>query len=492
MTRTGAQRKKKAILGLDVGTTGTKALITGTDGIVLAKGYQGYSLISDGNKVEQNADDWISACIFAVREALRITVDLSIDAISLSTQGGSTVMVDEEFRPVGNAWTWMDGRSAEEVKELADKLGEAHFYNAAGWKLNACFDPAKIMHFRKSTSKKVKYLTTLEYVNYFLAGKDVIDPGNAAIRQLYNIKTGEWDDDILRAAGASKGELPQIKPTGEYIGGLTEYAAEKFGLAPGIPVYNGGHDQYCASIGSGALSIGDMLLSTGTAWVVMGITREALFTDTFIAPGPHPIKGLYGAIASLACSGASLQWYKDNFLEEGFDVINYEIEKRYGGKSSPFFYPYLTGAGYPVWRPSAKGVFAGFTLDHGKFDFAGAIMEGVAFGLKRTLADFAENGAVTKKLKIMGGAANSEIWKRIISAVADIPMEQMRETDTCALGAAMIAAVNAGIYENYEQAAQAFVKSDPIPKADIQEIQMYSDKYREYIRMWDFIEACYK
>ena len=481
-----------AVIGLDIGTTGTKALVVDANGEILSKGYHGYRLICDGRKIEQNADDWISASTLSIKEALEKAKYPQIDAISLSTQGGSTVMVDENYRPVENAWTWMDGRAAEEAKMLRELFGNEYFYQTTGWKLGDCSDAAKIIYFKKKRSTSVKYLTTLEYANHFLTGQAVIDPSNAAMRQLFNIRQGNWDSEILRVVGITEADLPRLCPTGALVGGLTDSAARKLGLVAGIPVYNGGHDQYCASIGSGAIFDGDMLLSAGTTWVVMGITEKPLFTDSFIAPGIHPIPGLFGNIASLVCSGVSFQWYKDNFLVEDFDAIDREIEKRYGGISALHFYPYLIGANHPVWNPAAKGTFTGFSLENDKFDFARAIMEGVAFGLKQTLDDFGKNGLTAKKLKIMGGAANSMIWKRIVAAVVDIPIEQMREPDTCALGAAMIAARGIGICDTYEQAARVFVHADPLPAADSKEVSDYKKQYEEYQRMWDCVQVYYK
>ena len=480
------------VIGIDIGTTGAKAIAVSGDGRILAKGYSGYALLGEGRQVEQDADEWIRASAFAVKECVRAIGEARVEAISLSTQGGSTVAVDERFRPLGMAWTWMDGRAQEETKRLENQRGEAYFYPTTGWKLNSAFDAAKVPRMKKEGYVGERYLTTLEYVNWFLTGRAVADPTNAAMRQLFNIRKNDWDDTILQVAGIRRSELPEILPTGAFLGGLRRGAAEEIGLPEGTPVYNGGHDQYCASIGAGATSAGDMLLSTGTTWVVMGITRRPLFTDTFIAPGIHPIKGLYGSIASLACSGASLQWYKNRFLNEGFDAVNRGVEECYAEQNDLFFYPYLTGANYPVWQPAAKGTFTGFDLSNGKFDFAKAIMEGVSFGLKRTLADFERNGCPVRSLKIMGGAAKSGIWKRIIAAVTDIPIRQMREPDTCALGAAMIAAVGAGFYPDYKTAAGAMVRTDRVEPAAAEEAAYYDGKYNRYMKMWDCIERFYR
>lgn len=171
-------------------------------------------------------------------------------------------------------------------------------------------DAAKVRYMKKAgiAGKGWKYLTTLEVLNRFLTGRIVVDPTNAAMRQLYNVEKNDWDEKLMEAGTITREELPEVKPTGAQIGTLTEEAAVRMGLKVGIPVFNGAHDQYCASIGGGVVSEGEMLLSAGTTWVLMGVGKKPLFTESHIAPGRHPVKGLYGAITSLVgseppCSG---------------------------------------------------------------------------------------------------------------------------------------------------------------------------------------------
>ena len=197
------------VIGIDIGTTGAKAIAVSGDGRILAKGYSGYALLGEGRQVEQDADEWIRASAFAVKECVRAIGEARVEAISLSTQGGSTVAVDERFRPLGMAWTWMDGRAQEETKRLENQLGEAYFYQTTGWKLNSAFDAAKVPRMKKEGYVGERYLTTLEYVNWFLTGRAVADPTNAAMRQLFNIRKNDWDDTILQVAGIRRSELPE-------------------------------------------------------------------------------------------------------------------------------------------------------------------------------------------------------------------------------------------------------------------------------------------
>jgi len=481
-------------IGLDVGTTGAKALIVDERGSVLGKGYAGYKLISEGRCVEQRADDWTECGSAAIRQALEGRDVSQIAAVSLSTQGASTVAIDGCGQPIGNAVTWMDYRAITEANELAELLGDDYIYRNTGWRMNPALDAAKIMHMKRSGEyKNVKcYLSTVEYVNLFLTGNPVCDPTNSSIRQLYNVPGGGYDSRILDAAGLRYDELPEILPTGALVGKITPEAAAATGIPEGTPVYNGAHDQYCASIGTASVENGDLLLSAGTTWVVMGIDDKPLFTDTYIAPAVHPVPGLYGAIASLVGSGASLQWFKNHFVDEGFREIDEKAGLRGQKANELFFYPYLSGVGYPFWNPDARASFTGVSLEHDKFDFARSIMEASAFSVRRTLEDFTANGFAPKTLRIMGGAAKSKLWCGLIAAAANLEVEVSAENEACALGAAMIAAKGLGVYSNFRDAVSAMAAKTRSVAPERELTEALSSKYEKYQRMWSCIAGYYE
>ena len=484
----------KYVIGIDVGTTCTKALLVDEAGAVAGQGSEGYALISSGSCIEQQAQEWTRAVAAAVRQAVQGIDGAQVAAISFSTQGGSTVAVDADGRFLGNAWTWMDGRSTREADEIERQVGGDYVYRTTGWRINPALDAAKLRRMKSlpEYAGAVQYWTTLEVVNGYLTGRPVLDPTNAAMRQLYSVAANDWDPTMLRAAGVRREELPEVLPTGALVGTLLPGAAAELGLPAGIPVYNGAHDQYCASIGAGAVHDGDMLLSAGTTWVVMGIGRKPLFTDSYIAPGKHPVEGLYGAIASLVCSGASLQWFKNNFLPEEFDEMNRVVAQRRGTTGELCFYPYLAGAAYPLWVPNARGAFVGINLEHDRFDFARAIMEGVAFGVRRALDDFRRSGSDIRSITMMGGASRSPVWIQMIASAAQVPILRLNQSDVCALGAASIAACGAGIYESYSAAAAAMVHTEAVYEPIPEEVAYYDEKFRRYDAMWQHMRAYYE
>lgn len=485
---------KRYIIGIDVGTTCTKVIAIDEDGRIAGQGSQGYELISSGACVEQCAEDWVETVTVAIRQATENIDKSCICGISCSTQGGSTVAVRKDGSFIGNAWTWMDRRSGCQVEEIGDILGNHYVYHTTGSKISPSLDAAKIRNMKSipEYSDAVCYLTTLEVVNNFLTGKCVIDPSNAAMRQLLNIDRICWDEKMLEVAGITTEELPEIMPAGALVGRLSSSASAATELPEGIPIYNGAHDQYCASIGAGAIKPGDMLLSAGTTWVLMGITEKPMYTDSYIVPGRHPIDGLYGAIASLVGSGASMEWYHKNLMSADYDIMNKVVPERMESTKDLFFFPYVNGAPYPIHNSNAKGVFAGLTLEHDQFDMARALMEGVAFGVRRAAEDFESNGSKIESIVMMGGASKSPVWMQMIASITDIPVKRLNCSDVCAIGAAMIAACSAGIFDSYRAAADAIVAVEQVYEPDENEQAYYNEKFQKFDRLWSALSVYYK
>jgi len=481
------------VLGIDVGTSGTKALLLNDSGKTIGQGYKEYRLYSEGNRIEQNPDDWWDACIAAVKQAVSKENAAGVRAISLSTQGATMAALDTRGKPIGRALTWMDTRAQKEADKLESIMGKDEVYRICGWRSGPSFDAPKILWMKNNDEyKEAKlYLSTIEYINLKLTGRVAIDPTNAAIRQLYNVSTGGWDERILNAVGVSPGELPEILKTGALVGVLTDEAAVTLGLDKSVRVYNGAHDQYCASLGCGAVNDGDMFLSTGTTWVLMGITGKPIFSDTYISACTHPAEGLYGNMASLTGTGASYQWIKDTFLSiENFPSIDEKAAKETAKCGNVFFFPWLSGAAYPIWNMNARGGFIGMDFSHGPYSMALAVMESAAFSLKNAVKDFESHGFKPKAIRIMGGAAKSKVWLDILAAVMEVPLYKMEITDSCALGAAFIAATSEGWYSDYASAARAVVKQERIQEKTADR-NFYIEKFERYNRVLSTMREIY-
>jgi len=471
------------VIGLDVGTTGTKAVVVDASGNVLGSGYREYALKSEGGRVTQSANDWWDAAVYAVKAATKDIDKGGIVAMSLSTQGASMLCADADGDPKSEVITWMDTRAGEEAEELSNAVGREAVYRKSGWLPSAVLDVAKILWIKKNEpvlfETTDKFISTLEFMNMKLCGRCVIDPTNAAMRQLFNIETGKWDREILEFIGLSESRLPEVLPIGAPVGKLTPAAAEALGLSEDVTVYNGAHDQYCASVGCGAVESGDMLLATGTTWVVLGITDKLLYTDNHISPGIHAVPGKFGALASLVSAGSALNWYR-SIIDGNFRLMDEEAAKRQESAKDLFVLPYVCGAGFPHNRPDMRGVMIGLDKGHDRYDIARALMEGVAFEAAEVLSQFKENGMDISTLMMTGGAARSDLWSEIVGYVTGCDIWRMEEPETCCIGAAMTAAVGCGMFKDYSDCRSAMVKRHRLTLTDPAKREFYLEKGAKY------------
>ena len=471
-------------LGIDVGTTGTKVLAVDERGRVLGRGYREYSLeFPQPGWVTQDAADWWQACVEAVRAALPGVDAHQVAAIGLSTQGATMLPVDANGRPLCPALTWMDRRAQRESDELIAAIGEEALYHKAGWPPAPWLDAPKIAWLRRNQPEVFKtaalFVSTLEFMNFHLTGRWAIDPTNAAIRQLMDIHTGRWDAEILRFLDLNETRLPEILPSGACLGILTEETAKALGL-PRVKVYNGAHDQYCAAMGSGVHGPGELLLATGTTWVTLGVTDKPCYTASRLCPGPFPLIGRYGVMASMVSAGSALKWWK-GIAGGSYADMDRGAASRRESAADLLFYPYVAGAG-ALHPPGERAAVIGMTLRHDQYDLARALMEGVAFETRLLLEEFARQGIEPGTLIMTGGAAGSRLWSEIVGQVTGRAIVHTEETEGACLGAAMLAAVGEGIFADLNSCAAAMVRRRPFASADDsqQAFEFYEEKFYRY------------
>lgn len=301
---------------------------------------------------------------------------------------------------------------------------------------------------------------------------------------MYDISAAKWDSKLLSYAGIKSDMLPYVMPTGSYIGDVVSSVARELGIPNSVRVYNGAHDQYCAAIGSGALDTGDMLLSTGTTWVVLGITDKLVYTKSGISPGIYPAGG-YGAMGSIISSGASLKWLRNNLVEDDYKVIDKMAAERMKDAENVFFVPFLAGAGFPDFDIDVAAGIYGLRLDNNKYDVALALMEGVAFEAKTALSEFKNSGCPIERLTMIGGASRSSLWPKITGYITECEISVMDQTEACACGAALIAAVGSGIFADYRSATSVISPKHVIDTSDTEIRDFYRKKYERYVKISD-------
>ena len=496
------------MIGIDVGTTGTKSMVVDVKGNIISSAYQGYPTYNSKPKYsEQEADDWWKAVVSTVRECTADdTVRRSVVSIGLSSQGGSMVPVDGNGVPLRRAFVWIDKRGEKQCEYFRKNTSEDYFYLTTGWELSLGLNAVQIRWMMENEqelfSRTDKFLSTIDFVNMKLTGSAFIDPSNAGITQLINLSRMDWDSTIMELAGITKEKLPQIISSGKMIGKLTAKAAEELGLSKDVQVVSGGHDQYCVALGAGAVNTGDVLLATGTAWVTLRVSDKPMFdSQTHLAQSVHTVSGKWGSIGSLDNGGSSLKWFRDNFGKyivkdgeaelESYQQIDSFVEKKRPGANGVTFYPFFNGTSIPNYDTLSKATIMGLDLSNDRYDVARAVMESVVFQTKRNLELFDPANKDFTNLKMLGGATRSSVWRQMVVDIMGKPIKVPQVADIACVGAAILAGCGANLfpdtYDGYLRLKQEETEYFPDQKS----ANLYKELYEIFKKRSDLLAECY-
>lgn len=462
----------KYYLGIDLGTTGTKTLLFNEKGEVLGKGYKGYGLITpEANIYEQSPEAWYDAVIETVKLA---TADFKgeIEGLSVSAQGGSFTFCDVdkngELIPLTNALTWMDKRAGVEAEELRGVVSKF-----SKMKLGAGSVLAKILWFKKrkpEVLEKTKLiLSTSDYVYYKMTGRAVIDYTSAAMMGAFDNDNLCWNEDLLNIVGLSVSKLPKILTAGDLIGLANDDFLSKTGLCGDIKVYCGLHDQFAASLGANYFEGGNLIVSTGTTWVVFARHQDK--KSGIFAGRRHPDGG-YGYFNSAISSGVVLEWTKNNYgiPYKEIDALAElsEIDENL------MVYPFISGNGSYRGANKLSYSIEGASFKHEKGDIFRATMEGVAFEIKYIVDLYREAGFNIENVIVTGGATRSAIWMQILSDVLGEKLYLSEQADGCCFGAYSVAKKgDVGSYERFDFTGKTV-------EPNLQNTEKYANKFIKY------------
>ena len=491
---------KQYLLGIDVGTTGTKSLLFSSDGELLGHAYRGYEMRTPQvGYSEQNAEDWWEAVCQTVREVCADPqIGKAVAAISLSLQGGTMVAVDENMQPVRPAMVWNDARCGAQKEAYLQEVGEAEsMYQKTGWRLGNGLLAMEIRWMKETEpelfEKTAMFLSVPDYISMKMTGIPAVDLSDAGINQLADIRSGGYDPEILKFAGITEDKLPKIVHSGDVIGHLTEEAAQAMGLSTDAVLVAGAHDQYAVALGAGATNAGDILIGSGTCWVVTAIGDEPAF-ETGLSQSVAAVPGKWGSLLSLSSGGVCLEWWRRNLTvapdgsQIPYDVINEEVAKRKAAADGLFFYPFSGNAA--PGRKFEKASFIGLDLSHDRFDIARAIMEGVAFQAIWMMESFKTKPS-KEGLKLAGGASRSALWCQMVADIANLPVRIPEVADLACVGAAILAGTGCGIYPNVEEGYKCLAVRERVIQPDPRRAQMYAKLYAQYKEHAEVLGAVY-
>ncbi len=471
------------IIGLDVGTTGTKAMLFSASGSLIAHAYRGYPLSTPQvGWSEQNAEDWWQAVRDTVMELCADEkIARNVKAISLSLQGGTIVPVDGEFNPLRPAIVWNDIRCQEEREAFLQEVGPAEeMYRLTGWDLLAGLPALAVRWIKKHEpavfEKTAMFLSVPDYVSVKMTGVPAIDPSDAGINQFSDILSGTYHEKLLAFSGIREEQLPKILPSGTPIGHLTVAAAEELGLTTDTILVAGAHDQYAVALGAGATEDGDILIGSGTCWVVTAISDQPDFTSG-LSQSVAAVPGKWGSLQSLSSGGICLDWLRNHVGQMSYEEINREITSRKAAEEGLYFFPF-SGKSGDTTRFQTAG-FVGLDLSHDRYSMARAVMEGVVFQTRWMMEAFrAKPGE--KGIILAGGASKSKAWAQMAADIFGLPVRITAAADLACVGAAVLAGVGCGLFANAQEGCKRLAMQEQTFLPDLAQAEIYDQAYKRY------------
>lgn len=501
--------KQLYLLGIDIGTSACKAALFDRKGQVLAAANGEYPVYyPEEGWAEQNPEEWWSAVCEAVRRVIRKAgiQPEEIAGVGIDGQSWSAIAIDKGGKVLTNTPIWMDTRAQSICDRLNEEIGEDEIFRIAGNSLQPSYTTAKILWYKENLpevySKIYKILQSNSYIAFKLTGQISQDLSQGYGLHCFDMRTGQWDEEMCRKMGIPRDFLPEIVPSDRIIGTVTKKAAEESGLAEGTPVAAGGLDAACGTLGAGVIHSGETQEQGGQAGG-MSICIEKYQADPRLILGFHVIPGKWLLQGGTTGGGGVMRWFEREFADyerlmreqtgiSSLDQLNEIAEKVTPGCDGLVFLPYMAGERSPIWNPYAKGVFYGLDFSKTKGHMVRACMEGVAFSLRHNLETAEEAGAKAEILRAMGGSANSLLWTQIKSDVTGKTMAVPASDTATTLGAALLAGVGTGFYKDYEEAVAETVKVTRKHQPDPEKKAVYDKNYETYLELYRFLSGLMK
>jgi xylulokinase len=492
----------RLFLGLDVGTSGVKALLVGESGEVEGAATVALTLSTPRpGWAEQDPDDWWAAAVAAMRELLVAGRGERVAAVGISGQMHSSVFLDRAGSVIRPALLWCDGRTTEECGEITERVGgEERLRELACNPALEGFTLPKVLWLRNHEPAAFARLATVllakDYVRYRMTGVLATEPSDASATLMYDTARLRWSDEIMEAVALPRSLLPEVGGSAEVLGRVTPQVATLTGLAPGTPVVGGGADNACGAAGVGAVSAGEAVASWGTSGTVLAPMTEprvdpGLRAHTFchVAPGTWYLMGV------VLSAGAAFAWHRDQLARElaaepdANRLLNDEAAAIAPGAEGLSFLPYLQGERTPHRDASARGAFIGLSLAHTRAHLTRAVLEGVCFALRDSLSILQRLGVAPGQLLLTGGGARSGFVRQLQADVYGLPVGTVDREEGPAYGAALLAAVGAGAFPDLGAAARATLSRSPLEHPDPGRSRAYEQPYAAFRALYPALRA---
>ncbi len=476
-----------ACVGLDVGTTGVKAVAVAPDGAVIARAEHGYPLSTpQPGWSEQDPEDWWRAAEVALAE---VSAGLDVVGLGLSGQMHGLVALDDRNDVVRPAILWNDQRTAVECEEIEALIGVDRLIELTGNRALTGFTAPKLLWLRRhepdAYARIARICLPKDYVRLRLTGEWATDVADASGTLLLDVARRRWSQDVLVALEIPAAWLPPLLESHARAGTVTPRDDQPRGdLAAlrGVPVAAGAGDCAAAALGVGIDRPGPLSIVLGTSGVVFAaLPAYRPEPEARLHVFCHAVPGGWHAMGVMLSAAGSLRWFRDTLAPDAsFEELLDEAARWSPGADGLFFLPYLAGERTPHADPDARGAFVGLSLHHDRGALVRAVLEGVAFGLRDSLELLRAVGATSDRARVSGGGARGGEWLRIVASVLDLPLETTVSEEGSAYGAALLGGVAGGLFSDVGDAVARCVSVAERVDPERAAVDVYSRLYERY------------
>ena len=488
------------MMGIDVGTTGTRAVVVRPDGHVVgaATGDHQPMRMPKPGWAEQDPADWWQAAIVAVRAALANAglKGADIAAIGLSGQMHGVVLLDQTYAVIRPALIWCDQRSQAQCDWITAQVGSERLIQLVSNPALTGFSAPKLLWVRdnepENYERAAHFLLPKDFVRFHLTGEFATEVSDASGTLLFDVTNRRWSSEMLGALDINSKLLPRAYESPEITGQITRETALVTGLKAGTPVVGGGGDQASSAVGNGIVLPGLTSATLGTSGVIFTYTEAPkLDPQGRIHTFCHAVPGKWHVMGVTQGAGLSLRWFREHFGEseawyarqtdvDSYDLIIKEAEKIPAGSEGLLWLPYLMGERTPHLDAQARGMWFGLTSAHTRAHLIRSILEGVAFSLRDSLEIFQELEIPVKQIRASGGGSRSFLWRQIQTDIYGKELVTLRTSEGSAFGAALLAGVGAKIYASVQESAREAIQIRERMTPQAANVRRYDKQYQIY------------
>jgi xylulokinase len=492
------------LLGIDVGTGGTRAVLLDSHGQVLSAATAEHASMSSPHIgwAEQSPEDWWRAACQAIQKCLAKSSvpGQEVAAIGLTGQMHGLVLLDAQNEVLRPAILWCDQRTGGECREITEQVGAQRLIELTANPALTGFTLPKIWwvqrHEPQIWARVRSLMLPKDYIRFRLTGARAIDVADASGTLMFDVVRRRWSQVMLEISRLDEALLPRVFESQEISGHVNEEGARLSGLRPGIPVVAGAGDQAAGAVGMGIVKAGAVSATIGTSGVVFAATSSpVLEPEGRIHTFCHAIPNRWHVMGVTQGAGLSLRWFRDQFgsgKDDGrdpYERLTEEAANAPAGAAGLLWTPYLMGERTPHLDPNARGALVGITAQHTRAHVIRAILEGVAFSLRDSLTLFREIGVPIESIRLGGGGARSLVWQQIQADVYGMPVELIEADEGAAYGAGLLAGAGIGVWPSVDTACETTVRIAKRVQPNPRTVERMNLQYVEYRKLYPALQG---